>query len=497
MNDDPLASRWQRLGGYLLDLLMVGLILYLVMRLTGTVEQLSRPAGLSIGQRLIWTAAGLVLYVALNGYLLAKEGQTLGKQLVGTRIVDLAGEVPSFGKLIFLRYTLFFLLPLIPILGPMIGLLDGLWIFGREKRCVHDVLAGTRVVTAEPGLAPAARRILQGAALVAVILVGLIIYRSSLIATGERLEAGNYQLAFLKWNADGADVYGLDVERDTVTQLTMNHQTFGMRWTPDGQEMILMNRRRYPSYALNVGSGEIKQLDGGSSTPGLNGWSPDGQQRVFVAQEEDDRDQEIYVAQADGSHKRRLVQNPGADRTPAWSPNGQQVAFSTVQEEGWSLSVVNADGTNLKQIAQSPTPFAPNIYTGLRWSPDGSKLLFITRTERGHIWGALYVIDANGQNLMNVGDVQNESHPRWSPDGRMIAFDQASSGCLFSLAEAEPECQSGIESPSWSPDGRYLAYIRGHTRGQPRHICVKLMVTDRERCFEETTARGHAPVWRP
>lgn len=528
MDDHSLASRWQRLGGYLLDLLIVGVILYLLMSLTGTVEQLRTEAGLSIGQQLIWVAISLALFVALNGYLLAKDGETIGKQLVKTRIVDLEGEVPPFGKLILLRYAVFTFLVLIPILGPIIGLLDSLWIFGREKRCLHDVLAGTKVVSPAPGtseyvrgLTPVARRILQGTALIAVILIGLIIYRGSLIATGERLEPDDYQLAFLKQHPRGFrdnDVYVLDVERGEVTQMTMNYKTRDMRWTTDGQEMIINWANR--SYLLNVITGEAKQLGDDPAIPDLDGWSPDGQQRVFSAQNENDVDSEIYVTSAGDTEQRWLVKNPGADHDPTWSLDGQQIAFWTELDESWSLSVVNADGTNLNQIAEQPVPFAP--ITGLHWAPNGSNLLFVSPVEFDPQWGSvraahIFVIDTEGQNLIDVGDInwtQTGRHPPargWSPNGRMIVFDglitvggfQHAALCFFSLDDDEPDCQyqSDVQriTPSWSPDGRYLAYTRYSYGRSPSSydICVMEMTTGYERCFEEITEGGYSPVWRP
>ena len=503
MNGYPLADRWLRFKGYLFDVLIVGGLLYLLLNLSGTVEQIGFEGAesLSITQRLIWAVVSLVVFIAVHGYLLVKDGRTLGKFLVGTQIVDLNGECLPFAKLM-LRYAMIILVWQIPIVGSFIGWLDILWIFGSQKRCLHDVLAGSRVIfTATPGLhyskgdEKITRRILQGVGLVAVILVGLLIYRGSLIATGEGLEPGNYQLAFSKFRGgSGNDIYGLDVEQGTVAQLTMNYKIFQMQWTADGQEMILSRGVRDNPYLLNVSTGEVKQLNSDTVTPGYNGWSLDGQQRIFTAKEAGDRNQNIYVAQADGTQKRLLGQSAGPDYAPTWSPDGQQVVFWSGPEERWNISVVNADGTNLKQIAQTPTPSIPFISSTFRWSPDGTKLLFFTRNQRGR---TIYMIDADGQNLIEVGD-SFWGTVDWSPDGTMIAFDgDVYSLCLFQLGEAEPDCQNSKRSPSFSPDGRYLAYASTQYGSASPYICVTEMTTGRDRCFPETTAGGDRPVWRP
>jgi len=77
--------------------------------------------------------------------LIAISGQSIGKKIVGTRIVDAnTYAVPSFLYSVVLRNWVSGLLGCVPFFG----LIDALWIFGEEHRCVHDLIAGTRVVNA-------------------------------------------------------------------------------------------------------------------------------------------------------------------------------------------------------------------------------------------------------------------------------------------------------------------------------------------------------------
>ena len=83
----------------------------------------------------------------MNGYLLAKRGQTIGKVIVGTRIVDVAdGRVPKLVRSLGVRYGTIWLVSLIPFVGGLLSLLDALVIFRRDRRCLHDLSAGTKVV---------------------------------------------------------------------------------------------------------------------------------------------------------------------------------------------------------------------------------------------------------------------------------------------------------------------------------------------------------------
>ena len=93
--------------------------------------------------------ASFLAFVALHGKLLAKHGQTIGKRLVGTRIVNADDEqLPDFGKLLALRYGVVSLVSLIPAVGSFFALVDVLLILRADRRCVHDHIAGTKVVNA-------------------------------------------------------------------------------------------------------------------------------------------------------------------------------------------------------------------------------------------------------------------------------------------------------------------------------------------------------------
>ena len=78
---------------------------------------------------------------------LASKGQTLGKKMMGIRIVNLENlKNPGFGRLILLRYFVNLLLTLIPWVGWIYSLVDSLFIFRGDRRCIHDLMASTIVV---------------------------------------------------------------------------------------------------------------------------------------------------------------------------------------------------------------------------------------------------------------------------------------------------------------------------------------------------------------
>jgi len=93
-------------------------------------------------------ACGLGLEI-VNIVLLAREGQTLGKKIVGVRVVRQAdGGGAGFVGTWLLRAFVPGLLAAIPLLGDPFMLVNVLFIFGEERRCLHDLIAGTKVVRA-------------------------------------------------------------------------------------------------------------------------------------------------------------------------------------------------------------------------------------------------------------------------------------------------------------------------------------------------------------
>jgi len=143
-----LASRWKRLAGAMLDGIIILVPLVIILMPLGILEAASNGNEMTIAQQITGSAIGFIVFLLLNGYLLYKKGQTIGKVIVKTKIVDLNGNVPEFNKLIALRYLVFGVTGLIPFVGNVVALANALFIFGKERRCLHDYLAGTRVVDA-------------------------------------------------------------------------------------------------------------------------------------------------------------------------------------------------------------------------------------------------------------------------------------------------------------------------------------------------------------
>jgi Tol biopolymer transport system component/DNA-binding winged helix-turn-helix (wHTH) protein len=155
----------------------------------------------------------------------------------------------------------------------------------------------------------------------------------------------------------------------------------------------------------------------------------------------------------------------GMQQDPAWSPDGQRIAFASDRDGSVDLWVQNVESTDATRLTTSPArEWQPN------WSPDGRSLVF--RSEQNG--GGLFVIAASGGEPRQVAAFGDR--PQWSPRGDLILFSNAtvrtgarklyvvdpSGGSPREiLADAlEPFTASGwvdaVEA-SWHPDGRRVS----------------------------------------
>jgi uncharacterized RDD family membrane protein YckC len=139
----PLARRSERLLAAIFDQFA-----YAIPTVSGFLAVRDMAYTDASGLRLrIWISGWLVVFLC-QVYLLSTRGQTLGKLAVGVRIVDQDDESNSgFVRAWLLRSLVPWLITFFPLLGQLFWLADLVAIFGEERRCLHDGIAGTKVVS--------------------------------------------------------------------------------------------------------------------------------------------------------------------------------------------------------------------------------------------------------------------------------------------------------------------------------------------------------------
>jgi uncharacterized RDD family membrane protein YckC len=144
-----LATPMQRLAASLLDgLVSLPAVIPLVLAMAPLED--SDVAPTLTGSQWTWLAVAVVWLLAvmvINLVMLTKRGQTIGKKWMGIRIARVEDDGnPGFVKAVLLRGFVNGLIGSIPLIGPVYSLVDICFIFREDRRCIHDHIAGTRVV---------------------------------------------------------------------------------------------------------------------------------------------------------------------------------------------------------------------------------------------------------------------------------------------------------------------------------------------------------------
>lgn len=140
-----LASRWSRLWASLIDALTIIPITVPLVYFTGGFEGVSEGVQPSITYTLTMALINTIIFLFIHGKFMVRDGQTLGKKFLNIKIVTISGQhatIPVLAK----RYGFLWVIPQIPMVGPIINMVNILFIFTKSKRCLHDHVAGTKVI---------------------------------------------------------------------------------------------------------------------------------------------------------------------------------------------------------------------------------------------------------------------------------------------------------------------------------------------------------------
>ncbi|MFL5459423.1 MAG: hypothetical protein ACJ8AY_01965 [Gemmatimonadales bacterium] len=205
-------------------------------------------------------------------------------------------------------------------------------------------------------------------------------------------------------------------------------------------------------------------------------------------------DGEVYLLSADGTTIANLTNNPNPDDNPAWSPDGQAIAFESSRTGNRQIYVMNDDGSGQTQLTSGASASSP------AWSPDGSKIAFMATDAGGE---TIYVMNPNGSGIAYLTINEYAETPAWSPDGTKIAFTGGGSFVtdIFAMnADGSNVTRltagAGIDAnPTWSPDGTKIAF--NSDRSGERHIHV--MNYDGTGVTQLTfgTSLNIQPAWSP
>ena len=210
---------------------------------------------------------------------------------------------------------------------------------------------------------------------------------------------------------------------------------------------------------------------------------------------------DVYIVRPDGTSVRNITRSPTDEEAPAWSPDGERLAFKEPRPGGMALVSTDSRGGDKRIILNVA---GRHYVNAISWSPDGKRLAF-----DGRAWGGssdVFVVNVNGTGLVNLtaGFPGSNDTPTWSPDGTAILFVHSSpdGGVYRQLAVVSPSggaptllTDAGYwhDSPDYSPDGSLILFT-SNQGPDPSYLYTMPAAGGERRLLIEHAAMGR---WSP
>ena len=266
------------------------------------------------------------------------------------------------------------------------------------------------------------------------------------------------KISFVSSRSGRKEVWGMDYDGNNQHQIThLGTTSLSPKISPDGSR-IAFSALGKTGWDIKMYSMDLNRLVAFQHYSGTNlspAWSPDGLKLAFSSSRSGDPD--IYVVDASaGNDPKRLTQTPGPDVSPVWNPKtGAQIAFVSGRTGLPQIYTMEADGTNVQRVTDQGYAVSP------AWSPNGQFLAFawIRHYGPGEPGSSdIYLMDVVSKQWVQLThDGGRNDFPSWSPDSRHLIFQSNRSGGLqiwTMLADGTKQTQlttNGTNTqPNWS-----------------------------------------------
>lgn len=300
---------------------------------------------------------------------------------------------------------------------------------------------------------------------------------SLLTGSVARLSDGRFDVRYRLWDVvRGVDLAGQNMVVSAAELRLAAHRVADLVYEKlTGERGVFSTRMAYVTKAGTRFNLWVADADGEGALSALASpepiispaWSPNGQSLAYVSFEA--RKPVIYVHNVANGQRRLLASFRGSNSAPCWAPDGNSLVVTLSRDGASQLYAIDARGGEPLRLTQSG-----GIDTEAVFSPDGANLYFVS--DRGGS-PQIYRMPARGGAATRVtfSGSYNIS-PAVSPDGRWLAYISRINGAfrlhVMELATGQAQAitdTSADESPSFAPNSRLIAYA---TQAQGREALM-------------------------
>jgi Tol biopolymer transport system component len=284
-------------------------------------------------------------------------------------------------------------------------------------------------------------------------------------------------------------------------------------WSPDAKEVVYSMAGSL--WRQRLDSDTAVQLTAGPGYDYQPDWSRDGRWIVYATYDKDAI--ELHALDLQSGQSKQLTSGGNVNVEPRFSPDGKRIAFVSTAYNGRFHIFADdfSDGTlsNVQRLTGETRSSLPRYYYSQfdteispTWSPDGSELVFVSN--RGHIYGSGGFWRMKAEPGAEAREIYYEettwkARPDWSPDGARLVYSSylgrqwnqlwmmpANGGDTFPVSYGEYD----NTAPRWSPDGKHIAFISN--RGGNTSLWIQSAFGGTQRQLQITERRYLKPMGR-